>query len=58
MAKIVSFTETNGIISGTTREHSEGDPERFNGFTIPAADVKGPVTEEALAEGLGIDLNP
>jgi hypothetical protein len=58
MAQIVSFTETDGIISGTIREHSEGNPERFNGFTIPASDVDGPVTEEALAEALGIELTP
>jgi hypothetical protein len=56
MAQIVSFTETDGTISGTIREHSPGNPERFNAFNIPTADVKGPVTEEALAEALGIEL--
>lgn len=57
MAQIVSFTETNGIISGTVREHTEGNPERFNAFNIPAAHVQGPITEASLAAALGVELD-
>lgn len=56
MAQIVAFTADAETITGTIRDHSEGDPERFSGFNLARSAVTGEVTEIKLASALGIEL--